>query len=364
MTRWLQQFFASEAAGGVVMLMAAASAMLIANSPLHGAYQQWLHLPIGPFDLHHAINDVLMPLFFLLVGMELKHEMLHGALAEPRQRVLPLIAALGGIAVPALIYLALTDSTLAHGWAIPTATDIAFAICIVTLAGNRVPPAAKIFLLAIAIYDDLAAILIIALFYTATIAILPLVLSVATLAAMVLLNRSRFDSAWLILSLGVLLAILLYKAGIHTTVAGMATGLCLPNRRLEPLMQRLHPFISFGVLPIFAFASAGIDLAGLTFQSLAEPLPLGIALGLLIGKPLGIFAATMLAIRLGYATAPASARMLFAISVTAGIGFTMSLFIGQLAFSDASLHNALKLGVLTGSVLSAVIGLIALRRAH
>lgn len=366
MNRWLRAFFANEAAGGLVMLGTAALAMLLANSAAQPAYYALIHAPLpGGIDAHFAISDILMPLFFLFVGLELKHEMLQGALAQRSQRVLPLVAALGGIVVPALLYLAIIgdDVSLRQGWAIPTATDIAFALCVVNLAGARVPAAAKIFLLAIAIYDDLAAIIIIALFYSDDLALVPLCLSLAVMAVMTLLNRFSNARPLPMLLLGALLGFLLHDAGIHTTVAGMVTGLCIAKPFLKTTTHQLHPYIVFGILPLFAFASAGVDFSALTLDTAFTPLPLGIALGLFVGKQLGIFAATMGALKLGIARMPEGTDpyIIYAIGTIAGIGFTMSLFIGQLAFTDPLLQNELKLGVMAGSLLSAFTGLIMLR---
>lgn len=366
LNRWLRGFLAQQSAGGIVMLLAAALAIALANSPAAEFYKAFVHAPLpGGIDVHFATADLLMPIFFLLVGMELKHEMQHGALAEPSQRVLPLIAALGGIALPALIYLALThgETGLADGWAIPTATDIAFALCIVHLAGQRVPAAAKIFLLAIAIYDDLAAILIIALFYTQGMALLPLLLGALVAVAMLLVNRYANGKPLPLLLLGTLLGVLLHEAGVHTTVAGMLTGLCIGHAYLKTAMHQMHPYVAFGIMPLFALVNAGVDFSGMSLAAFSQPLPLAVALGLCIGKPLGIFGATIAAVKLGVATMPmqTSRATLYAMATIAGIGFTMSLFIGQLAFADPLPQNELKAGVMAGSLLSALLGLALLR---
>lgn len=359
MNHWLRNFFTSEAAGGMIMLISAALAMIFANTMPE--YKHLIHLPIGSLDVHAVVSDVLMPIFFLFVGLELKNEMLAGELSNKRQRILPLAAAIGGIVMPALLYLAVTaDEPLLHaGWAIPTATDIAFAICIVNLAGNRVPVAAKIFLLAIAIYDDLAAIIIIALFYSSALAIVPLIAAVAVIVLMVILNRATKAHPATMTLLGILLGALLYHAGVHTTVAGMVTGLCVGLPYVKPFINRLHGPVVFLVLPLFAFVSAGVDLTGIELSDMLTPLPVGIALGLFFGKQVGIFAATRATISLGLASMPKGmdGRMLHAIATIAGIGFTMSLFVGQLAFADALLQDALKIGVLGGSLLSALVGL-------
>ncbi len=286
---------------------------------------------------------------------------------------MPLIAALGGIALPALVYLGINSGIAAHtnGWAIPTATDIAFAICVISLLGKRVPAAAKIFLLAIAIYDDLAAILIIALFYSKGVALLPLAIAAGITAGMYLLNRRGISHLLLYLLLGAALWHFVHEAGIHTTVAGMITGLMIPLQTrdgrtpLPHLMHLLHPWVGFLILPLFAFVSAGVDLRGITPAAFTEPLTLGIAAGLFFGKQLGIFVATFLAVKLGLATRPAGTNWatLYGVAIIAGVGFTMSLFIGFLAFHDATLHNAVKLGVIVGSLASALWGMLVLRLA-
>ncbi len=366
--RWIQDFIGQETTGGIVMLMAAAAALILANSPFYSYYTDFVHLPMpGGIDAHFAISDILMPVFFLFVGLELKHEMLQGALATNSQRILPLIAALGGIAAPALIYLAVTQGHpgLQDGWAIPTATDIAFAICVVSLVGQRVPVAAKVFLLAIAIYDDLAAILIIAVFYSGDLAMMPLAMAGTVTGVMVLLSRYSSARPLPFLLLGAWLGFLLHQAGIHTTVAGMVTGLCIGRPFVKSAAHQMHPYVAFLILPLFAFASAGVRFSGMSAADIIEPLPLGIALGLLLGKPLGIVAATLGAVALGFATLPERTnwRTVGGIAIIAGIGFTMSLFIGQLAFHDPLLQNEMKLGVMGGSLLSACIGWALLRHS-
>ena len=372
--RELREFFHQETSGGIVMLLAAAAALVVANSSLASAYQSLIAQPVmAGFTLSVFVKDVLMPFFFLLVGMELKNEMMEGFLSQRGQRVLPLVAALGGIILPALIFLFITRDTPAYhdGWAIPTATDIAFAICILKLAGSRVAPAAKVFLLAIAIYDDLAAILIVAVFYSHGIALIPLAAAFAVIGMMALLNRHQVASIMLYLLLGAALWICLHAAHIHTTVAGVVTGLMIPLRAgtqkpLDAFLHQLHPYVVFGILPIFAFVSAGVALGGLSFVDLLSPLPLGIALALFFGKQLGIFGATYAAVKFGLAQKPkgTSWYTLYGISVIAGIGFTMSLFIGALAFKDHTLQDAVKLGVIAGSLMAALWGIFILKRAH
>ncbi len=369
----IQEFLHTEAAGGLVMLLCAALALMAANSALASEYAALREVTIGHMKLPVFVNDVLMAIFFFAVGMELKREMGEGVLATASQRVLPLIAALGGIIAPALIYLHFNPEILAHGWAIPTATDIAFAICVVSLLGKRVPVAAKIFLLAIAIYDDLAAIIIIAAFYSEGVATQPLLLSGIIAAAMFLYNRNGGTCLVIYLLLGAALWHYVHLSGIHSTVAGMFTGLMIPLRvdgakshsPLNHLLERLHPFVAFGILPLFAFTTAGVKLTGIDIGALMQPLPLGIALGLLIGKPLGIFAATFIAVKLSLAKLPQGANwgMMLGIASIAGIGFTMSLFIAALALNSTALRDAATLGVMVGSLLSALVGASVLRAA-
>lgn len=357
----IQRFFHHESAGGMVMLFAAALAMLLANSAALPTYAAIVLERFGtPYTFAAGIQGVLMPLFFLLVGMELKREMNKGFLATREQKILPLIAALGGIIVPAAIYLIVNrDAPLNHGgWAIPTATDIAFAVCIVSLLGKRVPPAAKIFLLAIAIYDDLAAICVIALFYAHGLAAGPALVSLVLIAAMGALRYFKVKQAWPTLVLGLLLWFFINSAGIHTTVAGMITGLLMPAAALDGFIKRLHPFVNFGILPLFAFVSAGVPLAGFQLEYLTYSLPLGILLGLCVGKPLGVLGATYLAVKFGLAPKPkgTSWEQLLGIAMLAGIGFTMSLFIGFLAFAHPGAQDPVKIGVLFGSLFSAIAG--------
>ncbi|PZP85815.1 MAG: Na+/H+ antiporter NhaA [Azospirillum brasilense] len=381
--RLLKLFLRNEAAGGVVMLCCALLAMVLANSPLGPSYQAFIHAPLQltlgetglRMSMEHFVKDVLMAIFFLLVGMELKREMLEGFLSKKGQKLLPLVAALGGIVVPALIYYALNHTLPDHvaGWAIPTATDIAFAVCVLALVGKHVPTSAKIFLLAIAIYDDLAAILIIALFYSKGLALVPLAVAAAITLLLAVLSRRGVSALPLYLLLGAGLWEAVHQAGIHTTVAGMIVGLCIPLRPdatdsespLNRLMHFLHPWVAFAILPLFAFVSAGVELHGLRPADLLQPLPLGIALGLFVGKQLGIFAATFAAIKLGLAARPqqASWGVLYGVAVIAGIGFTMSLFVGYLAFHDEAMRNSLKLGVIAGSLLSALWGMGVMRLA-
>lgn len=368
LTRRMREFFAQETSGGIIMLFAAMLALWLVNSSEKELYESFLHARLpGGIDVHFLIADILMPLFFLLVGLELKHEMLDGALASRSQRALPLMAALGGIAFPALLYLLLTRNSpeLGAGWAVPTATDIAFAICVLMLGGKHVPPAAKIFLLAIAIYDDLAAIIIIALFYTGDMNMVALAAAGGVLALMLALNRFTRAAPWPMALLGVALGLCLYNAGIHTTVAGMVTGLCIGRHYVRDASHRLHPIVTFTILPLFALANAGVDFSGIQLANLFDTLPLAIALALVIGKPLGIVLLTLGTVKLGLAQLPerTTVPMLVAIGMLAGIGFTMSLFIGQLAFPQEFLRNEVRLGVMGGSLISGLLGILMLRLA-
>lgn len=366
-------FLKAEAAGGVVMIGAAMLAILAANSGLANGYQALLTYPLLPhMDLSLFTKDVLMAIFFFTVGMELKHEMTEGALSAPGQKLLPLLAALGGIAIPALLYLAITHGQpqLRAGWAIPTATDIAFALCVLQLVGKAVPHSAKMFLLAIAIYDDLAAILIIAFFYSTSLSLPALGEAAAILAAMAALNRWWPNRLAPFLLLGAALWTAVHHAGIHPTVAGVLTGILIPHHTrqgkpmLSPLLHRLHPWVAFGVLPLFAFTSAGLPLADLTVAQAFGTLPLAIALALFFGKQAGIFFVTRTSVAMGLASLPEgmNAKMLYGISILAGIGFTMSLFIGSLAFPDTTHQHTVTLGVLMGTLLSAFWGFIFLKK--
>ena len=354
------------------MIVAAVLAILLANSVLSHSYQHLTHLPlIAGMTVHDMVNDVLMAIFFFAVGMELKCEMREGTLAQPGQKILPLMAALGGMAIPALIYLAITHGhpELHQGWAIPAATDIAFALCVLRLVGPRISPSAITFLLAIAIYDDLAAIVIIALCYAGGIALLPLAAATVLVAILYALNRAHITLLTPYLIAGMLLWLAMAQAGVHPTIAGVITGVAIPMRGrnqtplLAPLLHRVHPYVTILILPMFAFVSAGVDLREVTLTNALSALPIGIALALFMGKQLGVFAATRLAVLLRIAPLPSGMRwrQAYGIAILAGIGFTMSLFIGQLAFTTPSMQDEVKIGVLAGSLLSSVVGLFFLR---
>ena len=377
------KFLEHEAAGGIVLCIAAILALLVANSPLSALYDTLLHARVSlgypPLvldkSLAHWINDGLMAIFFFLVGLEIKRELLVGALASAKTAALPVIAAVGGMIVPALIYAVINwdDPVAIRGWAIPAATDIAFAVGVMALLGERVPPALKVFLLALAIIDDLGAIIIIALFYTSNLSLMALFLAALGILVLIAMNRQNVTRIAPYLLVGLFVWVCVLKSGVHATLAGVATALSIPlaagngdrEGPLEKLEHAIGPWVSFAILPIFAFANAGVSLAGVSLADLTSPVPLGIALGLFIGKPVGIYAFARVAISSALATAPAATTslQLFGASVLAGIGFTMSLFIGMLAFADPAMATDVRLGVLSGSLLSAGLGYMILARA-
>jgi NhaA family Na+:H+ antiporter len=377
----IRQFLQLESSGGVLLLLAAVLAMICSNSALAPFYQGFLDLPfgvtLGPLGLVKPlllwINDGLMAVFFFLVGLEIKREVLGGELSSPAQASLPGIAALGGMAAPALVYFLVNRESPEYlsGWAIPAATDIAFALAVLTLLGNRVPPSLKIFLLALAIIDDLGAIIIIAIFYTADLSLLSLSLAGIGMLGLLILNRARVTRITPYVLIGIFIWVCVLKSGVHATLAGVAVAFFVPfklpgDSEATPLRRAehgLHPWVSFGVMPIFAFANAGVSLDGLSLQSLAHPLTLGIAAGLFIGKQVGVLAAVALGVLLRLCRRPSGASwsQLYGVALLTGIGFTMSLFIGGLAFPDPALAAEVRLGVLGGSGLSAVCGYLMLR---
>ena len=376
------RFFHHESAGGIVLAMAALAALLVSNSSWGEHYRSFLAIPgqviVGDAALVLSkplilwVNDLWMAVFFFLVGLEIKREFLEGELSGPGQLALPAVAALGGMLVPALIYTAFTwgDAVALRGWAIPAATDIAFALGIVSLLGSRVPLSLKVFLTAVAIIDDLGAIVVIALFYTASLS-WPMLLG-ALLSGLVLLsfNRLRITRVDVYIAVGLVMWVCVLKSGVHATLAGVITALAIPMRDaqgqspLESLEHGLHPWVAFGILPMFAFSNAGVLLDGVSLNTLMSPIPLGIGLGLLLGKAVGVFGAAYLMVRSGLAPAPAEAStvQLLGVSMLCGIGFTMSLFIGGLAFSGLgpAYELQLKLGVLGGSILAGVLGALVL----
>ena len=361
-------------------MAAAAAALAMANSPIAPAYFGVLNTKAGGLSLLHWINDALMALFFLLVGLEIKREFLDGQLSTWPRRVLPGLAAAGGMAAPAVLYVALNASTPAtlRGWAIPTATDIAFALGVLALLGSRVPVSLKIFLTALAIIDDLGAVAIIAAFYTTDLSLAWLGLAGLTLAVLAGLNRAGVERLRLYLGLGVLLWFFVLKSGVHATLAGVALALTIPLRPspgrpddpaspLHILEHALHPWVAYLIVPVFGFANAGVSLSGMSWAAVLAPLPLGIAAGLFVGKQIGVFLTTWAAVKLDWADCPedASLAQVYGVSLLCGIGFTMSLFIGLLAFPTApDLQDEVKIGVLTGSLLSALVGALVLRLAR
>lgn len=376
----LHAFFESGGAAGVLLVLAAANALIIANSPLGLLYFKVLETKVAGLSVLHWINDALMALFFLLVGLEIKREFIEGQLATWSRRALPAFAALGGMIAPALIYVALArgDAEAIRGWAIPAATDIAFALGVLAILGSRVPVSLKIFLTALAILDDLGAILIIALFYSGDLSLPMLAGAAACLAVLIALNLRDVRALPVYLAIGALLWFFVLKSGIHATLAGVALALTIPlgghgtesdepeHSPLHTLEHRLHPWSSYFIVPVFGFANAGVSIAGMSPSLLLTPVPLGIMLGLFLGKQIGVFGFAWLAVRLGLGTMPAKANwaQLYGVSLLCGIGFTMSLFIGALAFANnAALNDATKIGVLAGSALSAVIGYIVLHVA-
>jgi len=375
-----------EASGGVILLAAAVAALILANSPLAPLYGALLDthvsVRIGEWGLDknllHWINDGLMAIFFFHVGLEIKRELVEGELSTLKQAALPAVGALGGMICPALIYTWINwgDPHALRGWAIPTATDIAFAVGVLALLGPRIPASLKILLLAIAILDDLGAIVIIAVFYTSDLSLWALAAAAAGIVGLAALNARGVTRTAAYVLMGAFVWLCVLQSGVHATLAGVITAIAVPllpvangNGGSETLAARLqdslHPWVAFGVLPAFAFANAGVSLAGLTPEALLSPIPLGIALGLLIGKAVGVYSFTTGAIALGIGTRPENSTrlQLFGIAVLAGIGFTMSLFIGMLAFPDPQHAADVRIGVLSGSLCSALLGFAILRRA-
>jgi NhaA family Na+:H+ antiporter len=370
-----------QAAGGFILLVAAVFALILANSALVGFYSSFVDMPatiqVGTLKLSKPlllwINDGLMAIFFLLIGLEVKRELLAGELSSVRRAALPIIAATGGMVVPALIYVLLNagDPYALRGWAIPVATDIAFSLGVLALLGSRVAASLKVFLLALAIADDVGAILIIAVAYTDHLSLLPLTLAGAALASLVTLNLLGVTRLAGYIVLGLFLWICVLKSGVHATLAGVALGLVIPLRTpdkhgqspLRHLEHVLYPWVTFGIMPLFAFANAGVSLEGFTVDSIVQPVPLGIALGLFLGKQLGVAGFAWAGVRLGLAHLPKATDWfsLYGIACLAGIGFTMSLFIGTLAFPGNESAADVRMGVLIGSLLSALLGYAVLR---
>ncbi len=365
----IKDFFKMESAGGILLVIAAAIAMTIANTPLNETYQGILHSYVFGMSVSHWINDGLMAIFFLLIGLEVKRELLEGALKSKETAIFPAIAAIGGMVAPALIYVGFNigNPEAIQGWAIPAATDIAFALGIMALLGKRVPVSLKVFLLALAIIDDLGVVVIIALFYSGDLSTMALVVGFAMTALLFWMNAREETRLLPYMIVGAILWFAVLKSGVHATLAGVVIGFAIPLKGkkgerspLKHMEHALHPYVAFGILPLFAFANAGISLEGVSLDGLTSMLPLGIAAGLLIGKPLGIFAFSWAAVKSGVAQLPKGIdfRHIFAVSVLCGIGFTMSIFISSLAFANASpeFDTYARLGILMGSTTAAVIG--------
>ncbi|CUX68054.1 Na(+)/H(+) antiporter NhaA [Agrobacterium tumefaciens str. Kerr 14] len=369
----LRHFLDNEASGGLVLMAVALAAIVLANSPFAADYFHALHVYIGPLSLQHWINDAMMALFFLLVGLEIKREMLDGQLSSWSRRIPPGAAAAGGMIFPALFYIALNweNPAALRGWAIPTATDIAFALGVISLFGSRVPASLKIFLAALAIIDDLGAVIVIALFYTNDLNLLALASAAIVLAILYGMNRLKVLTLWPYLALGAVLWLLVFLSGIHATLAGVLLALTIPLKvtpgtpeathqesPLHHLEHLLHKPVAFVVVPIFGFANAGVSFSGASLSIFSEPLTMGVATGLLAGKVAGVLGTVVLLVKLGIADLPAKAGwgQMAGVAALCGIGFTMSLFIGLLAFDDPAIQDHVKMGILLGSVLSGVIG--------
>lgn len=377
-SRFLRRFIQSEASGGLVLMGAAALALVIANSPAASIYFGILQTYIAGLSVLHWINDALMAVFFLLVGLEIKREVVGGQLSTWQARVLPGMAAIGGMVAPAIVYLVLNAGSpeTVRGWAIPAATDIAFALGVLSLLGKRVPLSLKVFLTALAIIDDLGAVIIIALFYTADLNVAALAGAATLTAVLVAMNRMKVVALLPYLIVGAALWAFVLLSGVHATLAGVILALTIPLvtpttdlQTAEPPLLRLEhaiqPWIAFAIVPIFGFANAGVSLAGFAPSALLAPVPLGIAAGLFVGKQIGVFGMALLAIKCRWAAIPehANLRQVYGVSLLCGIGFTMSLFIGLLAFPDAPLlQDEVKLGVLAGSLLSGLVGALVLAK--
>ncbi|MDA5313352.1 Na+/H+ antiporter NhaA [Vibrio cholerae] len=374
MSDMIRDFFKMESAGGILLVIAAAIAMVIANSAMGEGYQAFLHTYVFGMSVSHWINDGLMAVFFLLIGLEVKRELLEGALKSRETAIFPAIAAVGGMLAPALIYVAFNfnDPAAIQGWAIPAATDIAFALGIMALLGKRVPVSLKVFLLALAIIDDLGVVVIIALFYSSDLSTIALTIGFIMTGVLFMLNAKHVTKLSIYLVAGLILWIAVLKSGVHATLAGVVIGFAIPlkgnkgeHSPLKHLEHALHPYVAFAILPVFAFANAGISLQGVSLAGLTSMLPLGVALGLFLGKPLGIFSFSWAAVKLGVAKLPEGINFkhIFAVSVLCGIGFTMSIFISSLAFGQANeaYDTYARLGILMGSSTAALLGYSLLR---
>lgn len=380
-TQGSNAFINKETAGGLILIIGALLALVVNNSGLSTWYFDLLHVPvvvaIGGFEIAKPlllwVNDGLMAIFFFLVGLEIKREVIEGELSSMDRALLPVLAAVGGMAVPALVFVGINLGTPENlsGWAIPAATDIAFALGILALIGPGVPVALKVFLLGIAIIDDLGAIVAIALFYTADVSTTSLLIAAAGFAVLATLNKMGVRSVAPYVLIGLVVWAGVLKSGVHATLAGVIIALTIPLKEkdgkspLKNLEHGLHSWVSFAILPVFAFFNAGVSFAGMTFSSLLAPLPLGIALGLFIGKQIGVFGASWLAVKSGLCRLPdrVSWMQVYGVACLTGVGFTMSLFIGTLAFDQDSQLNAVRLGVIFGSILSIIVGVIVVRRS-
>ncbi len=371
--RW---FFKLEASSGLVLLFAATIALIISNSNFSNLYfntlNEFLFIGVNKFGLKltvlHWINDALMAIFFFFVTLEIKREFIHGELSSVKHAMLPVIAAIGGMLVPALIYIIINfnDSNTINGWAIPSATDIAFSLGVLSLLGSRVPLSLKVFLTALAIIDDLGAILIIAIFYSGDLNIKYLLLILISFIFLVILNKFNIKKFLPYLILGIFLWDFTHNSGIHATIAGVLLAITIPHRKKEKdfsllvkVEHTISPYVAFGIMPLFAFANAGVSLEGISFETLLNKVPLGILLGLFVGKQLGVFIFSYIAIKLKFAEMPNNSNWFnfYGVGVLTGIGFTMSLFVGNLAFVENIQYiDGVKIGVLTGSLLSTLFG--------
>ncbi|MDN3646122.1 Na+/H+ antiporter NhaA [Pontixanthobacter aestiaquae] len=374
----VRALFVGDASAGVLLILVAAAAMLAANSDLAGEYNALFNgklawTPIEKLNtLHYWINDGLMAIFFFVVGLEVKREIICGQLATPEQRRLPMLAAVAGMLVPAGIYIFIAggDPQLTRGWAIPAATDIAFAMGVLGLLGNRVPASLRLFLLTVAIVDDIGAVMVIAVFYTANIKLMWVVASLVVLGVMMLMNRLHVSRILPYILVALVLWFCVLNSGVHATIAGVVAALTIPMHRkdgnslLEKLEHGLAPWSAYAIVPIFGFANAGVNLSGIGMEGILAPLPLAVAAGLVVGKQVGIFTTIFVAAKIGFAKPPkgASWAEIWGVSILCGIGFTMSLFIGELAFPNyRMLIDEAKIGILAGSVISAVMGYVILR---
>ncbi|WP_336985813.1 Na+/H+ antiporter NhaA [Altererythrobacter aquiaggeris] len=372
----VRALFVGDASAGILLILVAAAAMVAANSPLAYEYHELFHGKFGwdfKLDtLHLWINDGLMAIFFFVVGLEVKRELMVGQLSTPEQRRLPAIAAIAGMAAPALVFLMVagTEYPAVRGWAIPAATDIAFAMGVLGLLGDRVPRSLRLFLLTVAIVDDIGAVMIIAVFYTANIKLMWLVVSLVILGVLIGLNRMKVDNIWIYILFAICLWFAVLNSGVHATIAGVVAAFTIPLKRrdgtrmLEKLEHGLAPWSAYLIVPVFGFANAGVELGGLGMAGVFASLPMAIAAGLVFGKQIGIFSCIWIADKIGFAKRPENASWpeIWGISVLCGIGFTMSLFIGELAFPDyRELIDEAKIGILMGSFVSAVLGYAILR---